>query len=40
MLEIVFWVAVGLLVGWNLLPQPKWIRTACCWVVNQVKGLF
>ncbi len=40
MLDIVFWVAVGLLVGWNLLPQPEWVRSTICWVANKVKGLF
>jgi len=40
MFDILFWIAVGLLVGWNLLPQPKWVRSAICWVINKVKGLF
>ena len=26
MVEILFWVAVGLVVGWNLLPQPAWVK--------------
>jgi hypothetical protein len=26
MLEALFWFAVGLIVGWNLLPQPQWIK--------------
>ena len=26
MLETLFWVAVGLVVGWNLLPQPAWAK--------------
>jgi hypothetical protein len=27
MLEALFWVTVGLVVGWNVLPQPKWVKT-------------
>jgi hypothetical protein len=26
MLEALFWFGVGLIVGWNLLPQPQWIK--------------
>lgn len=26
MLEAVFWVTIGLVVGWNLLPQPTWAK--------------
>jgi len=22
----IFWLAVGLLIGWNLLPQPLWVK--------------
>ena len=26
MLEALFWVTVGLVVGWNVLPQPRWVK--------------
>lgn len=26
MLTFLFGIAVGLIVGWNLLPQPNWIK--------------
>ena len=26
--EPVFWSSVGLLVGWNVLPQPAWVKAA------------
>lgn len=26
MLEALFWVSVGLVVGWNVLPQPTWVE--------------
>jgi hypothetical protein len=33
-----FWLIVGLLVGWNLVPQPKWISNLLSWVKNKVTG--
>jgi len=26
MLDILFWIAVGMLIGWNVLPQPLWAK--------------
>lgn len=26
MLNALFWVCVGLIIGWNLLPQPVWVK--------------
>ena len=26
MLEVLFWVVVGLVIGWNVLPQPVWAK--------------
>jgi hypothetical protein len=26
MLDILFWIAVGMVIGWNLLPQPAWVE--------------
>ena len=34
MLEALFWVTVGLVVGWNILPQPKRVKALwdkCQW---------
>jgi len=33
-----FWLIVGLLVGWNLVPRPKWISNLLSWVKNKVTG--
>jgi len=33
-----FWLIVGLLVGWNVLPQPAWVSSSIAWVKNKVKG--
>jgi len=35
MVEVLFWVAVGVFVGWNL-PQPAWAS----WVQDKVLGFF
>lgn len=37
MLEILFWVAVGLVVGWNIFPQPKVVADLYQKVVDWVK---
>ena len=26
-----FWLVVGLLVGWNLMKQPKWVAKLLAW---------
>lgn len=26
MLHAIFWIAVGMIIGWNLLPQPQWVK--------------
>lgn len=36
MLEMAFWFAVGLVVGWNFLSQPAWAKS----MVDKVKDLF
>lgn len=28
----------GVLVGWNLIPQPSWVRNAWSWVWQKVSG--
>jgi hypothetical protein len=31
-----FWFVAGLLVGWNVLPQPAWIKTLVDRVVAKI----
>ncbi len=38
MLGIVFWVCVGIFIGWNL-PQPAWAKEVQQRVVGFFKGL-
>ena len=38
MLMILFWVAVGIVIGWNL-PQPAWAKDAQERVTHIFKGL-
>ena len=26
MVELLFWMAVGIVIGWNVLPQPVWAK--------------
>lgn len=35
MLETIFWIVVGLFIGWNL-PQPAWAAD----LTNKVKNFF
>ena len=32
----VFWFVAGLLVGWNVLPQPTWVKTCVTKIVSKV----
>ncbi len=40
MVNAIFWFVIGLLVGWNLLKQPVWVKASIDKVVGWVKGLF
>ena len=40
MLEIIIVFAIGLLVGWNLLPQPAWVKALWDKVVLWFKSLI
>lgn len=40
MFEILFWFSVGLLVGWNVLPQPTWVKSLYTGAVDTVKSWF
>lgn len=33
-LNTVFWFGTGLVVGWNVLPQPKWVKD----LVDKIKA--
>ena len=39
MLGIIFWVAVGLFLGWAF-PKPEWVKNLQDKVVSTVKGWF
>jgi hypothetical protein len=39
MLSIIFWVAVGAVIGWNL-PQPTWAANAQKKVVDFFNGIL
>jgi hypothetical protein len=36
MLDEMFWFATGLIVGWNLLPQPTWVKTIYDKVISKL----
>lgn len=38
MIDILFGVCVGLIVGWNLLPQPAWVRNLYTQAVEWVRS--
>ena len=38
MLDIIFWLGLGALLGWNVLPQPAWIKAIYDRVVAWVRG--
>lgn len=38
MLNILFWIAVGIVIGWNL-PQPTWAKEFQDRVVSMFKSL-
>lgn len=37
MFEFVLGFLAGLVVGWNLLPQPAFVKDAWSWVVGKIK---
>jgi len=37
MLDILFWIAVGAFIGWNL-PQPSWARWVQEWIMEKVNN--
>ncbi len=39
MFDLLFWVAVGLVVGWNL-PQPWWAKMVQEKIVSKIRGWF
>lgn len=40
MLDTLLIFAVGLVVGWNFLPQPTWVKSLVTYAVDKVKGWF
>jgi len=40
MLENLFFIAVGMIVGWNVLPQPAWVQRLYAIASQKVKDLF
>jgi len=38
MLDTLFWIGVGLIVGWNVLPQPVWVQILYSKVVGWFKS--
>jgi hypothetical protein len=38
MMEAMFWFGCGLLVGWNLLPQPMWVKMMYEFAVTKIKS--
>lgn len=40
MMESIFWFACGLVVGWNLLPQPAWVKLVYDMVVEKIKNIL
>lgn len=40
MLYDLFLIGVGLIVGWNVLPQPEWVRNLYLNAKQTVKGWF
>jgi hypothetical protein len=39
MLDVLFWVAVGLVIGWNL-PQPWWARFVQEKITDKIRSWF
>jgi hypothetical protein len=38
MMEAMFWFGCGLMVGWNLLPQPTWVKVMYDLAVAKIKS--
>jgi hypothetical protein len=39
LLESAIFFGIGLLIGWNLLPQPEWVKNLWDKVVAKIKNL-
>lgn len=37
-MDFIVGIIVGLIVGWNLLPQPAWVRAAYQWAYRKLQG--
>lgn len=40
MMEAIFWFGCGLVVGWNLLPQPMWVKVLYDYIVQKIKNIL
>jgi hypothetical protein len=40
MMEAIFWFGCGLIVGWNLLPQPAWVKMIYDMVVAKIMSML
>ena len=40
MISAFIWFSAGLVVGWNFLSQPSWVKKALDLFVKKVKDLF
>lgn len=39
MFSVLFWIIVGVVVGWHL-PQPEWARVALGWLKEQAVAIW
>jgi hypothetical protein len=39
MSDFLLGIAIGLVVGWNLLPQPAWVKNSWGWAWGKAKKL-
>jgi hypothetical protein len=39
MSDNLFWIAVGLLIGWNVLPQPGWVKALYDKLLTKLKTM-
>ena len=38
MLDTLFWIGVGVVIGWNVLPQPAWAKVLWDQLMEKYKG--
>jgi hypothetical protein len=40
MVEALFWLAVGLIIGWNVFPQPEWVENLYKVAIQKLEDFF